>query len=188
MRPVGGFIGRSGLSPNAITLIGVGVQAIVAAKIIAGSLVAAGLLAIVAGLADVLDGAVAKARGMTSRFGALFDSTMDRLSDALYFLPVAWLYGVSPDQPHEQQEWVAGLALVALVSAFLVSYVKARAEGLGVECNVGIAERAERTILMIAALVFDVIPPILVTLSALSIITFVQRLFHVRRQIPRATG
>ena len=184
MRPVGSRLGSLGLSANAITLLNVVVQAGVAYLIIEGRLLAAGLVAIVSALGDTLDGAVAKARGTSSPFGALLDSTTDRLSDALFFIPVAWLYGVSPGAEQADQAWVAALALVALVASFLVSYVKARAEGLGFECNVGIAERAERLILMIVGLVFTfMLPTVLAVLALLSVITVFQRIFHVRGQI-----
>ena len=78
---------------------------------------------------------------------------------------------------------VAALALAALVSSFLVSYVKARAEGLALDCNVGIAERAERIIIIIAGLVFDQLLVALGVLTLLATITFFQRLLHVRRQV-----
>jgi CDP-diacylglycerol--glycerol-3-phosphate 3-phosphatidyltransferase len=110
------------------------------------------------------------------------DSTTDRISDALYFAPLAWLYGVSPDLPEHDEPWVAGAALGVLVFSFLVSYAKARAESLGYECTVGIAERAERLGLIIAALVLDLVPPALVLLLVATVVTFVQRVVHVRVQ------
>ncbi|MDQ4094943.1 MAG: CDP-alcohol phosphatidyltransferase family protein [Actinomycetota bacterium] len=183
MRPTGRTLHRWGIGANAITLFGVAVTGVTAYLIIEGRLVAAGLVAIVAALADTVDGAVAKAAGVASKWGALLDSTADRLSDALFFIPVAWLYGVSPDAAQADDRWVAALALVTLVVSYLVSYIKARAEGLGYDCNVGIVERAERLILMIIALVFyDIMPLVLGILAALSLVTVVQRLVHVRRQ------
>lgn len=183
MRPAGRAFQRIGITANAVTLFGLLLQGVVAFLIVEGRLVAAGLTAIVAGFSDAFDGAIAKAAGTASKWGALLDSTADRLSDALFFLPVAWLYAASPDPPQADQKWVAALAMVALVLGFLVSYVKARAEGLGYECNVGIAERAERLILIIAALIFnDILPAILAVLALLSFITVIQRLVHVRRQ------
>ena len=183
MRPTGRALARSGLSANAITIFGLVVQVAVAYLIIEGRLVLAGFVAIVAAFSDAIDGAVAKAAGSTSRFGALLDSTSDRLSDALFFIPVAWLYGVSPDPQQLDDRWVSALALTALVVSFLVSYVKARAEGLGFECNVGIMERAERLILVIVGLVFnDILPVILGILTGLSLVTVIQRLVYVGRQ------
>jgi CDP-diacylglycerol--glycerol-3-phosphate 3-phosphatidyltransferase len=182
MQPVGRAVSRSGVGPNTITIAGVLLQALVAYLIVGGKLFVAGLVAVGAALSDALDGAVAKARSGVNDLGALLDSTVDRLSDALFFAPVAWLYGVAPDSPRRDQTWVAALALVGLVLSYLVSYVKARAEGLGYECNVGIVERAERLILMILGLLLDVVPAVLVILSALSCITVAQRLRYVRAQ------
>jgi CDP-diacylglycerol--glycerol-3-phosphate 3-phosphatidyltransferase len=182
MRPAGRGLARLGVTPDAITYFGVLLQCVVAALILQGRLLVAGLLAIVAAFSDAFDGAVAKARGTTGRFGAFLDSTTDRLSDALYFIPIAWLYGVDPDIAERDEPWVAAVALAALVLSFLVSYSKARAESLGFDCNVGIAERAERLILVIAGLILNILPPVLVVLAALAAITFLQRMWHVRAQ------
>ena len=180
--PVGRFVGRSRISPNAVTVLGLLIQVGAAALILDGAIVAAGLVGLVAAVFDVLDGAVAKARGLVSKFGAFLDSTTDRLADALYFLPIAWLYAVDPDIPARDNEWVAALALATLVLAFMVSYVKARAEGLGFKCDVGIAERAERSILIIAGLLLNLIPIMLGILALLSLVTVVQRIAYVYKQ------
>lgn len=182
MAPVGRGLATTRISPNTVTAVGLVIQAGSAWLILDGRLLAAGLVAVVAGFFDAFDGAVARARGMTSRLGALIDSTTDRLADALVFLPIAWLYGVAPDISERAEPWVAAAALVALVASFLVSYVKARAESLGYECNVGIAERAERLIIVIAGLILDLVPPMLVLLAVLSVITFIQRIVHVAGQ------
>jgi CDP-diacylglycerol--glycerol-3-phosphate 3-phosphatidyltransferase len=182
MRPIGEAAARTGVTPDAITYTGVCIQVVAAVLIVQGRLLAAGLISIVAALADVFDGAVAKARGATGKYGAFLDSTTDRISDALYFAPLAWLYGVSPDIPEHDEPWVAGAALGVLVFSFLVSYAKARAESLGYECTVGIAERAERLVVIIAALVLDLVPPALVLLLVGTVVTFVQRVVHVRVQ------
>lgn len=183
MRPVGRAFSRAGLSANVVTLASVVVMAAAGGLIIQGRLLAAGLVAIVGASGDAIDGAIARVRGTTDRFGALLDSTSDRLSDALLMVPLAWLYGVAPDIDERDAPWVAGLALGTLVASFLVSYVRARAEGLGIACKVGIAERAERTILLIAGLVFDVVPYALAILCLLTVVTFGQRIAHVRAQV-----
>jgi CDP-diacylglycerol--glycerol-3-phosphate 3-phosphatidyltransferase len=189
MSPAGRALQRVGIGANAITLFGLLLQVVVAYFIVEGRLVLAGLIAIVAAFADAFDGAVAKAAGTASKWGALLDSTTDRVADALFFLPVAWLYAASPDPPQANQKWVATLALVAMVLGFLVSYIKARAEGLGYDCNVGIAERAERLILIIAALILNfMLPLILGVLATLSLITVIHRLVHVRRQAVAEAG
>lgn len=181
-RPIGRALARLGLNANAVTVTGVLIQAGAGAAILRGQLLLAGLISIVSALFDVLDGAIAKGSGKASKFGALLDSTTDRVSDSLFFIPLAWLYGVSPDVSTRESHLIAGLALVALVLGFLVSYVKARAEGLGYDCKVGIAERAERLAIMILGLLFDVVLAALVLLTVLSAVTFVQRMIHVRRQ------
>jgi CDP-diacylglycerol--glycerol-3-phosphate 3-phosphatidyltransferase len=173
---------KTGVSPDAITAMGVAIQSWAAYLIVQGDLVAAGVVSIVAAIFDTLDGAVAKAQNRKSKFGALLDSTTDRLSDALFFLPLVWLYGIRPVEGKQEDLWIVGLAMAGLVFSFLVSYVKARAEGLGFECTVGIAERLERLVIMIIGLLFEVVLPALVVLTALSFITFFQRLFHVRKQ------
>ena len=183
MGPVGRAIGRTSVSPNLVTMIGVVVQVGVAALILDGRLLAAGLVAILSGLLDAVDGAVARSMQATTKFGALLDSTTDRLSDALFFAPIAWLYGVAPDTAAHDHPWVAAIALVALIASFLVSYIKARAESLGFTCNVGIAERAERLIIVILALIFDaLLPALLLLLAGLSVVTVVQRVGHVYKQ------
>lgn len=182
MRPVGAAIARTNVSPDVVTVIGVGIQAFAAALILQGRLLAAGLVTVAAGIADVLDGAIAKAQQRASKWGGLLDSTTDRLTDALIFLSLAWLYGVSPDVADREGKWIAALALVALVFSYLVSYVKARAESLGFECNVGLIERAERVIIVVIGLVFDIVPVALAVLAAASIFTFFQRLIHVYLQ------
>lgn len=185
MHPVGTLIGRSGITPNTVTVAGLGVQAVSAGLIVGDRLVAAGLVLALSAVLDTIDGAVAKARGMTTKFGALLDSTTDRLADALVFLPVAWLYLTS--EAHEGEQWVGVLAMTAMVFSYCVSYVKARAEGLGFECNVGLIERAERLILMIIGLVFTAILGVVVAvLTVASLWTFLQRLWHVRNQASRA--
>ena len=181
MSPVGGALARTPLTPDQVSVIGVLLQALAAWYIVEGRLFVAALVAVVAAFADAFDGALARAKGAGRPFGALLDSTTDRLADALVFLPVAWLYGVDPETGHDS-EAVALMALVALVASFLVSYIKARAEGLGFDCNVGIAERAERLIVIILSMAFDILPVGVGIIAVASIITFFQRLFHVRAQ------
>jgi CDP-diacylglycerol--glycerol-3-phosphate 3-phosphatidyltransferase len=182
MRPVGGILARTPLSPDAITYLGLLLHLAMAGLIVDGRLLAAGLLGAGAAFTDALDGALARAKGQTGPWGAFLDSTTDRLSDALYLVPIAWLYGVSPDTPSRHSELVALLALVALVGSFLVSYSKARAESLGFDCSVGIAERAERLIIVILALLLDLVLLGVALLAFLATVTFLQRLWHVRVQ------
>jgi CDP-diacylglycerol--glycerol-3-phosphate 3-phosphatidyltransferase len=147
-----------------------------------GQLLAGMIVVTLLVLTDMLDGAVARARGGGTKWGALLDSTMDRIADGAIFGSVA--YWLATEDRHAS----AAAAVVCLVGAFTVSYVKARAEGLGFTCNVGIAERTERLLVIgFGALLsvlgvpyaFDVA---LWVLAALCAVTVGQRLYEVRRQ------
>jgi phosphatidylinositol phosphate synthase len=180
--PVARALLRAGVSPDAVTVAGT-VGVVVAALLLAtrGYLWIAALVITACALTDLLDGAMARARGTTSRFGALLDSTMDRLADGAVFGSLAYWLAVS-DQ-------YANLAacLICLVTGQLVSYVKARAEGLGLSANVGIAERFERLVIIGLGGIGDglgipyALDVALWLLVVLSVITVGQRIFHVRR-------
>ena len=180
--PVARALLRAGVTPDAVTVAGT-VGVVVAALLLAtrGYLWIAALVITACALTDLLDGAMARARGTTSRFGALLDSTMDRLADGAVFGSLAYWLAVS-DQ-------YANLAacLICLVTGQLVSYVKARAEGLGLSANVGIAERFERLVIIGLGGIGDglgipyALDVALWLLVVLSVITVGQRIFHVRR-------
>jgi len=133
---------------------------------------------------DMLDGRLAKARGGTTLWGALLDSTLDRITDGAVFAAVVWHF----TRDGSDQPWIAGLALFCLVSGAVISYVKARAEGLGIRCDVGLAERAERLILVLVGTGFDgigvpfVLAGMLWLLAVASAVTVVQRMVHVHGQ------
>ncbi|MBB5873034.1 CDP-diacylglycerol--glycerol-3-phosphate 3-phosphatidyltransferase [Allocatelliglobosispora scoriae] len=178
--PIGRALLRVGVSPNAVTVAGtIGVLAgsYVAAR---GHLVWAVVVVTLSALTDVMDGSMARLRGTSSRFGAVLDSTMDRVADGAVFVGLAYLY---------RDEVPTFLAvMVCLVAGQVVSYVKARAEGLGMSCNVGLVERAERLILVgVGALMTGFglawgLPAALWVLAAGSIFTVFQRMWHVSRQ------
>ena len=181
--PVARALLRAGVSPNAVTVAGT--AGAVAAAIGFGSqghFVAGSLIVTLFALTDLVDGTMARQRGGSTRFGALLDSTMDRVADGAVFGAVVYWYGVHGDRPST----VA--ALICLVSGQIVSYVKARAEGLGMTANVGIAERLERLVLVgLGGLLtgFGVgwgLPAALWLLAVLSVVTVWQRIMHVYRQ------
>jgi CDP-diacylglycerol--glycerol-3-phosphate 3-phosphatidyltransferase len=187
--PLGRALVRAGVSPDAVTLIGTaGVVAASVGLLARGALVAAVAVITFCCLLDVLDGSMARARGQSSRFGALLDSTMDRLADGAIFGGLAWWLLVT------DQQVLAAVALVCLVGAQLVSYVKARAEGLGLNGDVGIAERMERLIIVgVGGLLtgFGVgwgLGAALWLLVVLTAITVAQRVLHVRRQAQHASA
>jgi CDP-diacylglycerol--glycerol-3-phosphate 3-phosphatidyltransferase len=181
--PMGRGLVRMGVSPDAVTLIGTaGVVAASVGLAARGHLVVATIVITLCCLLDVLDGAMARARGTSTRFGALLDSTMDRVADGALFGALVWW------QATTGQRGIAVVTLVCLVGGQIVSYVKARAEGLGFTADVGIAERMERLILIgIGGLstAFGTrwfLDAVIWLLAVLTVVTVAQRLLHVRAQ------
>jgi CDP-diacylglycerol--glycerol-3-phosphate 3-phosphatidyltransferase len=181
--PLGRALTRAGVSPDAITILGtVGVVAASVLLVPRGHLLAATFVITFCCLLDVLDGSMARARGTTTRFGALLDSTMDRVADGALFAALAYWF-FSRDEPV-----LATVTLVTLVGAQVVSYVKARAEGLGFTCDVGIMERLERLVLIgVGGLCYGFgitwgLPVATWVLSVLTVVTVVQRVLHVRNE------
>ena len=186
--PVAAALVRAGVSPDAITVLGtLGVVAGALALFPRGQLFAGTMVVTVFVLTDMLDGAMARRMDRRSVFGAWLDSTCDRLADAAVFSGlVLWFVGGGDDA------LLAGVALFCLVTGSLVSYAKARAEGLGLRCDVGFAERAERLIIVLVAAGFSglgvtwALPVGLWALAVASLVTVVQRLLEVRRQAAAA--
>ena len=183
--PLAGGLLRAGVSPDAVTVLGTS-GAVIAALVYfpRGKFLAGTLLVTACVLTDLLDGAMARRRGTTSRFGAWLDSTCDRVADSAIFSGLVLWYTAGG---HDRL--LAGVALFCLVAGSVVSYAKARAEGLGMSCNVGLAERAERLILVLVGtgLVGFGLPSAVLTvalwvLAAASAVTVIQRLVEVRRQ------
>ncbi len=187
--PLGRALVRAGVSPDAVTLVGTaGVVAASVGLVTHGRILAATIVITVCCLLDVLDGSMARARGAASRFGALLDSTMDRIADGALFGSLAYWFLVT------DQRLLGAVALLCLVGGQLVSYVKARAEGLGFKCDIGIAERMERLILVgVGGLLYGFgltwgLAAIIWVLAVLTVITVVQRILHVQGQERRATA
>jgi CDP-diacylglycerol--glycerol-3-phosphate 3-phosphatidyltransferase len=189
--PAGHALARTPLTPNAITVIGtVGVAAGALTLFPAGELFAGAVVCTVFVLADMLDGALARIKGTSGPFGAFLDSTLDRVADAAIFAGLASylvLHG------HGRGDRVlAAVALYCLVSGVLVSYAKARAQGLGLRADVGIAERPERMVIVLVASglaglgVPYVLPVGLWLLAAASTVTFGQRVAAVHAAAARA--
>jgi CDP-diacylglycerol--glycerol-3-phosphate 3-phosphatidyltransferase len=183
LTPVGEALARTPLTANGLTIIGTaGVSAGALWLFPTGHLFVGTVVCTVFVLADMLDGTLAKARGETGSFGAFLDSTLDRVSDAAIFAGLAiWFTRGGHDRI------LAAVALFCLVAGMLVSYAKARAEGLGLRCDVGIAERTERLLIGLVAAGLSglgvpyVLPVGLWILALLSAVTFVQRVVAVRR-------
>ncbi|MBO4272555.1 phosphatidylinositol phosphate synthase, partial [Microbispora triticiradicis] len=184
MTPLGRALARRGISPDVITTVGtLGVVASALVFYPSGHLFAGSLVITFFVLADALDGVLARMTGKGSTWGAFLDSTLDRLGDASIFSGLI-LYFVLEDEP---EIVLAAVALFCLVAGALVSYAKARAEGLGMTANVGIAERGERLVVVLVAAGLSGlgVPYILAAglwlLAAASAVTVVQRMVHVYR-------
>jgi CDP-diacylglycerol--glycerol-3-phosphate 3-phosphatidyltransferase len=188
--PVVGRLARAGVTPDAVTLIGtLGAVAGAVLLIATGHLFWGAFTVTVFVLLDMLDGALARARGGGSVFGAVLDSVGDRAADAAIFGALIWWFSGPGDN-----RLIMLLALLCLVLGVLTSYIKARAEGVGLTCNVGIVERTERLILVLVGTGFTGlgIPYALhVGLWLLlggSAVTVVQRVITVRRQSAALAG
>ncbi|WP_370028485.1 phosphatidylinositol phosphate synthase [Planotetraspora sp. GP83] len=185
MTPLGRALARLGISPDVITVVGT-MGVVVSALVFypRGQLFLGTVVITVFVLADLLDGVLARMTGKGSTWGAFLDSTLDRLGDAAVFSGLI-LYLVLEDEP---EIVLAGVALFCLVAGALVSYAKARAEGLGMTANVGIAERGERLVVVLVAAGLSGlgVPYVLAIglwlLAAASAVTVVQRMIHVYRQ------
>ncbi len=177
--PMGRGLGRTGVSPNVLTTFGLLLTAAAAVLVAVGQYRTAGLVLVAGGMMDVLDGSVARATERSTPFGGFYDSVSDRVSDGVILAGIAWAVA---DQPR-----LLALALVALVAAELTSYVRAKAEAIDLDCSVGILERAERAIALMAALLFHpwLFEPVLWLLAVGGVVTVVQRVHHVWCQIDR---
>ena len=171
---------KLGFSPSGLTVIGVLVACVAAALIARGMLAAGGVVVLVAGVFDMFDGAVARMTDRATKFGALFDSVMDRVSEAVVLLGLLWFY------LEDGEQLGAVLVYVSIVGSTMVSYVRARAEGLGIECKGGLMQRPER----VASLGIGIIvgqwwePAVLIVLgviAVLTVVTTVQRVVEAAR-------
>jgi CDP-diacylglycerol--glycerol-3-phosphate 3-phosphatidyltransferase len=173
---------KTRLTPNMLTLLGF-VWSIGAAVVIAEEyLLIGGLLVLLSGVFDMFDGALARAKAQSTRFGAILDSTLDRLSEAAVLLGLLVLY-VRLDST-----WEVLLIYIAIVGSILVSYARARAEGLGLKCEVGIFTRAERVVVLALGLILGhwldkAVLVALCILAALAWVTVIQRLIYLHGQL-----
>jgi len=174
--PLVGILSKSRLKPNTLTFIELAISIGVAYAIVIGYFLLGGVLVLVSGLFDLLDGALARFTKQSTKFGAILDSTIDRLSEAAIFCGLLVWY----------MPKVATLEIVlifaALIGSFLVSYIRARAEGLGLECRVGLFTRAERVIVLAVGLLVNQVFIALWVLVVFVYITVAQRLLYLRKQ------
>jgi CDP-diacylglycerol---glycerol-3-phosphate 3-phosphatidyltransferase len=179
--PIGAWLVRRGFSPNAVTVVGTTGTVVGAVWFLPrGQLFVGTLVVTLFVLFDLLDGAMARARGRGTRFGAVLDSTCDRIADGALFGAIAWWCFVTAGN-----RWLGAAALVCLVAAQVISYVKARAEASGLSADGGLMERAERTLLALVGTGLEglgvphAVDVALWLLAVLAVVTVVQRLVAV---------
>jgi len=174
--PIVRILARTGMNPDVLSSIGLAIDIGAAYLIATGHFFLGGVLVLIAGLFDLLDGALARFTKQATKFGAILDSTFDRVSEAAIFCGLL----ISFMSRGATLEIV--LIFVALVGSFLVSYTRARAEGLGLECKVGLFTRAERVIVLAIGLLINQIFIALWVLVVFVYITVAQRLLYLWRQ------
>jgi CDP-diacylglycerol--glycerol-3-phosphate 3-phosphatidyltransferase len=182
---------ESRLTPNAISVTGLIGNLIAAVLVLEHHFVLAGAAFILGSLCDMFDGRYSRMSGKGTPFGAFLDSTLDRVEEGVVLAAVATWFA------EQSNELAAGATVLAVVGSYMVSYTRARAEALGVECKVGIASRAVRVVILSAGLVFaaeelvpglDLLEPAIYVMAALTVFTALQRVLHVRRQLAGGAG
>ena len=174
--PMVRILSKSGITPNALTLINLALNIVAAYVIAVGHFLLGGALVLVSGLFDLLDGALARFTNQSTKFGAILDSTVDRISEAAIFCGLLIWY-----VPQGARLEIV-LIFAALIGSFLVSYIRARAEGVGWQCQVGLFTRAERVIVLAIALLLNQIFIALCVLVVFVFVTVAQRLVYLRKQ------
>jgi len=173
--PVARALLRAHVRPNHLTLVGLVVSILAAAALAQGSLRTGAVLLALAGLFDFFDGSLARLANRVSAFGAFLDSVVDRYSDLVVLLGVVLYYHRAADTTG------VFLTMVALVGTIMTSYTKARAQSIGVACEIGLIERPERLIVLIAGATFNQLTPAMIALAVLTNLTALQRILYMRR-------
>ena len=177
---------ESRLTPNAISLTGFVLCVVAAALVVERLFFLAGLVFIIGSVCDTLDGRYSRMSGKGTPFGAFLDSTLDRMEEGIVLTAVGAYFAAKHD------ELAVAAVVAAVLFSLMVSYTRARAEALGVECKVGIASRAVRVVILSIGLLFargaslgdfQLLEASVYVLAGLAIITTFQRIFHVRRQL-----
>jgi CDP-diacylglycerol---glycerol-3-phosphate 3-phosphatidyltransferase len=177
---------ESRLTPNAISLTGFALNLAAAGLVVGRLFFLAGIAFIVGSIMDTLDGRYSRMSGKGTQFGAFLDSTLDRLEEGVVLTAVAAYFA------SRHMQAAVGAVVIAVLASLMVSYTRARAEALGVECKVGLATRPVRVVILSIGLVFakgasighfELLAPAVYVLAALSLVTVVQRIWHVRREL-----
>jgi CDP-diacylglycerol--glycerol-3-phosphate 3-phosphatidyltransferase len=177
--PIGGFLNKLGLTPNTLTLLGLAGNVIGAVFIARGNLLWGGLLVLLMGPIDALDGTMARLRGEPSDFGGFVDSVTDRYSELVIYGGLLYYFLLAGN------ETSSILVFLAAAGSVMVSYTRARAEALGFDAKVGALTRVERYLVLAPGLVFGYIEIALWIIAVLANVTALQRILHVRKQARR---
>ena len=199
--PLRKVLTRLGVHPNILSVTGLILSMLAGFVYSLGSFFWAAWIVVIAGTCDALDGELARQTGKNNRFGAFFDSALDRYSDGIILLGLAWYFAGGPAllgvggeaSGGNQSPWAVVLIILAMAGSFMVSYTRARAEALGLECKVGLMQRPERITLLVIGSLLGSIPVIglifvKVTLLILALstnVTAIHRIIHVRNQFLR---
>jgi CDP-diacylglycerol--glycerol-3-phosphate 3-phosphatidyltransferase len=175
--PIVGILSKSGITPNALTFVNLALSIVAAYVIATGHLPLGGIIILVSGLFDLLDGALARFTKRTTKLGAILDSTVDRISEAATLCGLLIWY-----VPQEGVILEIVLILIVLLGSFLVSYIRARAEGVGWQCQIGLFTRAERVIVLAIGLLINQILIAICILAVFVFVTVVQRLVYLWKQ------
>jgi CDP-diacylglycerol--glycerol-3-phosphate 3-phosphatidyltransferase len=172
----------SRLTPNAISLTGLVLNVVAAVLVWQEQFIVGGLAFVIGSICDTLDGRYSRMSGKGTQFGAFLDSTLDRMEEGIVLTAVAVVFA------KRDMQFATAAVVVAVIASLMVSYTRARAEALGVECKVGIASRAVRVVILSVGIVFadlDLLAPAVYVLAGLGIITVLQRILHVRKELNR---
>jgi len=174
--PIAAFLNRLGLVPNTVTLLGLIGNTIGAYFLATGQITVGGIIILLMGPVDALDGTMARLRGESTDFGAFVDSVTDRYSELVIFLGLMVYY-------LQQQNWLAcTLVYLAAAGSVLVSYIRARAQSVGMDTKVGVFTRVERFIVLAPCLIINQPMIALWAIAILANFTALQRILHVRKQ------
>jgi CDP-diacylglycerol--glycerol-3-phosphate 3-phosphatidyltransferase len=180
---------ESRLTPNAISLTGFALNLAAAGLVVGRLFFLAGVAFVIGSIMDTLDGRYSRMSGKGTPFGAFLDSTLDRLEEGIVLTTVGAYFAARHDQ------LAVAAVVVAVLGSLMVSYTRARAEALGVECKVGFATRPVRVVILSAGLVFakgaslghfEVLAPAVYALAGLTVLTTIQRIVHVRSALKAA--
>ncbi len=179
--PILAALQRLGVTPNQISSVAFLLNVGAALFVIFGYYAWGASVFIAAGLLDLVDGSLARRTGKITPFGGFLDSTLDRMSEGVIFAAIAYRLAQDPDSAMRSVN--VALVVLALLGSVTVSYTRARAESLGVECRVGLASRFERIVLICVGLYLDVLPYVIYVMLALTMFTVIQRVVHTYRQL-----